>query len=486
MKALQLEWNFNWNSLNEKRSAALPLPLENLNDHPSRHQRILRRHIVDLEKTSKHLRHANEDLQTKILKLEEEVHILQNSVRIDEDRKEYDRITGNQVDHYVNTHKINEISGDDNADVKEKLIYIEEQQRANTENLMNMTLQLTNFDKLHMSMLELLENVESLENKVNKNFPEFRKEISKLEVQMTETTSKVSALKEDQSNIRASMKAIGVSVSNMKDKYDEEHKKLNYVMEDVDILKTSDTLQNSKLHNHILKAESQTVELNATKSTIHLVQELKTFEKEYKNIINKLPYDCNLVSGPSGVYLISPGEGEPIMAHCDDGWTMIQKREDGSVNFNRNWNDYSNGFGSATGEHWLGNRHLHALTRDNCTKLQINMRDIYGKYWQANYDDFRVADYTMGFKLVVDRYSGNASDALDYQNRMEFSTVDNDRDISNTHCASNYEGGWWFSHCQHANLNGRYNLGLTWFDSSRNEWIAVSHSEMKIKRRTVC
>lgn len=256
MKALQLEWNFNWNSLNEKRSAALPLPLENLNDHPSRHQRILRRHIVDLEKASKHLRHANEDLQTKILKLEEEVHILQNSVRIDEDRKEYDRITGNQVDHYLNTHKINEISGNDNADVKEKLIYIEEQQRANTENLMNMTLQLTNFDKLHMSMLELLENVESLENKVNKNFPEFRKEISKLEVQMTETTSKVSALKEDQSNIRASMKAIGVSVSNMKDKYDEEHKKLNYVMEDVDILKTSDTLQNSKLHNHILKVRA--------------------------------------------------------------------------------------------------------------------------------------------------------------------------------------------------------------------------------------
>jgi hypothetical protein len=114
------------------------------------------------------------------------------------------------------------------------------------------------------------------------------------------------------------------------------------------------------------------------------------------------------------------------------------------------------------------------------------MKDIYGKYWQATYDEFSVADYSMGFKLVVNNYSGNASDALDYQNHMEFSTVDNDRDISNTHCASNYEGGWWFSHCQHANLNGRYNLGLTWFDSSRNEWIAVSQSEMKVKQRENC
>lgn len=236
----------------------------------------------------------------------------------------------------------------------------------------------------------------------------------------------------------------------------------------------------------MLQAESSTIDLNSTKSTIHLVQELKTFEKEYKSIINKLPHDCGSVSGPNGIYLISPGDGEPIMASCHDGWTTIQKRYDGSVNFNRNWNEYSNGFGTATGEHWLGNRNIHYLTESNCTQLEINMKDIYGKYWQATYDDFRVADYSFGFKLIVDKYKGNASDALDYQNRMEFSTIDNDRDISNTHCASNYEGGWWFSHCQHANLNGRYNLGLTWFDSSRNEWIAVATSEMRVKKRENC
>lgn len=228
------------------------------------------------------------------------------------------------------------------------------------------------------------------------------------------------------------------------------------------------------------------MDLNATKSTIHLVQELKSFEKEYKSIVNKLPHDCASVSGPSGIYLISPGDGEPILAYCKDGWTTIQKRYDGTVDFNRNWNDYSNGFGSATGEQWLGNRNLYYLTKENCSRLEINMKDIYGKYWRASYDHFTVADYSMGFRLVVGNYSGNASDALDYQNHMEFSTVDNDRDISNTHCASNYEGGWWFSHCQHANLNGRYNLGLTWFDSSRNEWIAVSQSEMRLKKRDKC
>jgi hypothetical protein len=111
------------------------------------------------------------------------------------------------------------------------------------------------------------------------------------------------------------------------------------------------------------------------------------------------------------------------------------------------------------------------------------MVDIYGKSWLAEYKELSVGSREEGFRLLVGGYSGNASDALDYQNNMQFSTKDEDRDISNTHCAANYEGGWWFSHCQHANLNGRYNLGLTWFHADKNEWIAVAQSTMKIRPR---
>nr|XP_022907876.1 protein scabrous [Onthophagus taurus] len=487
MKALQIEWSQTFNALTSKKGSLPTL------DHPSRHQRTLRKHVVDVERTAKHLKRTNEALQTKILKLEEEMQILQNFVRMEDNKSfEFDRINGNEVNEYVKNHRLNEINNEDKDNnlnkrvINKRLNDLELQQRKTSNNIQNVTSQLSNFDKLHRSMLELLENIENIENKVNKNLPMFRKEISKLEVQTSEATSTISALKEDQDNVRSSMKAIASTVSTTKDRFDEDHKKINNLIEDFEVLRTSSDLQTSKLHDHILKTESSTKDVNATKSTITLVQQFQTFEKEYKNIINKLPFDCTSIQGPSGIYLISPGEGEPITAYCNEGWTTIQRRQDGSVNFNRNWNDYSNGFGTATGEFWIGNRHLHALTSENCTKLQINMRDIYGKHWQANYDEFQVGNYDTGFKLTVNKYSGNASDALDYQNRMEFSTVDNDRDISNTHCASNYEGGWWFSHCQHANLNGRYNLGLTWFDNSRNEWIAVASSEMRLKRRNVC
>ncbi|XP_060535071.1 protein scabrous [Cylas formicarius] len=352
--------------------------------------------------------------------------------------------------------------------------------------LANLTAQKIDVDKLRSSMLELLENVELVETKLDRTVPEFRKEISKVEVQVAQAAADVAAGAEERRNVRESLKAIGFSVSELQVKTSADREELRRVADHLVALEKATATQHSRLHDHILKEESELDAGNATKSTVRLVEELRSFESEYKSIVNKLPRDCGSVEGPSGVYLIAPGDAEPILARCDSGWTTVQKRYDGTVSFNRDWNDYGTGFGSATGEHWLGNRNLHRLTVDNCSALQVNMKDIYGGYWQATYSDFRVAGYEDGYRIAVGGYAGNASDAMDYQNRMEFSTVDNDRDISNTHCASNYEGGWWYSHCQHANLNGRYNLGLTWFDSARNEWIAVAESEMRVRRKDAC
>lgn len=53
-----------------------------------------------------------------------------------------------------------------------------------------------------MSMLELLESVESLESKVDNTVPEFRKEISRLEFNMAQLTSTVSIAREDQVGLR--------------------------------------------------------------------------------------------------------------------------------------------------------------------------------------------------------------------------------------------------------------------------------------------
>ncbi|XP_071795596.1 uncharacterized protein [Asterias amurensis] len=68
-----------------------------------------------------------------------------------------------------------------------------------------------------------------------------------------------------------------------------------------------------------------------------------------------------------GEYTIHPFQNdEGIKVFCDmtkhTGWIVFQRRYNGSVNFNRSWADYKDGFGSMDGEFWLGNEILHKLT----------------------------------------------------------------------------------------------------------------------------
>ena len=70
----------------------------------------------------------------------------------------------------------------------------------------------------------------------------------------------------------------------------------------------------------------------------------------------------------NGLYKIHKNiDGRTIQVYCDQttdsgGWTVIQKRMDGSENFYRNWTEYKLGFGQLHREHWLGNENIYLLT----------------------------------------------------------------------------------------------------------------------------
>ena len=56
----------------------------------------------------------------------------------------------------------------------------------------------------------------------------------------------------------------------------------------------------------------------------------------------------------NGIYKITV-KGRQLEAYCDmdhGGWTVIQYRFDGSVDFNRSYAEYQDGFGDVYGEHW--------------------------------------------------------------------------------------------------------------------------------------
>uniref|UniRef100_A0A8C6TN66 Fibrinogen like 2 n=1 Tax=Neogobius melanostomus TaxID=47308 RepID=A0A8C6TN66_9GOBI len=141
----------------------------------------------------------------------------------------------------------------------------------------------------------------------------------------------------------------------------------------------------------------------------------------------------------SGLYPVTPDtSGGNMLVLCDmavdgGGWTVLQRRLDGSVSFNRSWAEYRDGFGQLEGEFWLGNHLLHLLTRDRNMELRVELEDFQGVREHAHYQLFKVASERMRFKLSVDGYSGTAGDALrfstqyDHNNRA-FTTPDRDND----------------------------------------------------------
>ena len=89
----------------------------------------------------------------------------------------------------------------------------------------------------------------------------------------------------------------------------------------------------------------------------------------------------------------------------EEGWTVFQKRQDGSVDFFRGWNDYKNGFGNLNGEFWLGLDKIHRLTKTR-NSLRVDLEDTKEKTEYAEYAFFTVASERNKYNLSLGYYSG--------------------------------------------------------------------------------
>ncbi|ELU00149.1 hypothetical protein CAPTEDRAFT_116246, partial [Capitella teleta] len=132
------------------------------------------------------------------------------------------------------------------------------------------------------------------------------------------------------------------------------------------------------------------------------------------------------------------------------GWTVFQRRQDGSVDFYRTWAEYADGFGDLNGEHWLGNEMLSLITASKPHELRIDL----DKNEYAKYSNFRVSPALLKYRLLV---SGEC-DLFSYQSGALFSTRDQDNDASNArHTAQYQKSGFWFpDEYSNVNPNGLY------------------------------
>ena len=86
---------------------------------------------------------------------------------------------------------------------------------------------------------------------------------------------------------------------------------------------------------------------------------------------------------------------------------------EGEINFYRDYQSYSEGFGLLFHEFWLGNEDIYHISRRENYELRIDLEDFDGDIRQANYTAFTIGPAMDGYRLSVSGYSGDTGNSFD-------------------------------------------------------------------------
>ena len=201
---------------------------------------------------------------------------------------------------------------------------------------------------------------------------------------------------------------------------------------------------------------------------------------------------------PSAVYQMQcwcGGLWSTTSAFCDTktadgGWTVIQRRKDGSVDFNRPWSDYEKGFGDLNGEFWYGLKNMNCLTQTGQWEMRVDFEYENKLRSYLHYNVFKVGNATDEYPLTISGFTGiTPTDPFSTRSHsgMKFSTYDNDNDLKPIeNCAAQDDkakgnGGWWYTACWHINLNFKYNPAQYGSIYLAGIWYNPRWIEMKIR-----
>ncbi|XP_007442744.2 angiopoietin-2-like [Python bivittatus] len=352
-------------------------------------------------------------------------------------------------------------------------------------NLLNQTAEQTR--KLTDVEIQVLNQTSRLEIQVLEN----SLSTNKLEKQLLLQTHEISRLQERNSFLEKKVLA-------MESKREEELQGLRYekmemqklLSKQVDLVGHLEQRLGAALLNNTALQKQQTSLAETVKHLIDLVSHCNhisfTLPDEQK-VFKDCAAAYKLGFSTSGVYNLQlPNTTATVQVLCDmetsgGGWTVIQHRKDGSVDFQRTWKEYKQGFGSPPGEYWLGNDFIHLLTTENRYSLHIKLQDWENNEAYSVFEHFQVGSEEQNYRLYARRYGGTAGRTSSLSpSGTDFSTKDADNDRCACKCAQMASGGWWFDACGPSNLNGiyyppspatiRYN-GMKW-----HYWKGPSHS----------
>ncbi|XP_063416245.1 fibrinogen-like protein A [Mytilus trossulus] len=249
-------------------------------------------------------------------------------------------------------------------------------------------------------------------------------------------------------------------------------------------------LKNMAIYKDVVKMNKQLKNdikwiLEETRGEKEISRIVSLLKNDFKGICAKPAKDCTELkkyNEKSGIYKISQGNSV-LKVYCDmttdgGGWSIIQRHQDGIVDFQRTWAEYENGFGNVEGDYWLGNKHIHQMTSSGKYELRIDLKNTKNEKKYAVYKQFSLGDAASKYKLSIGSHSGNAGDSMKYHNGRVFSATDQDNDTTSSDCAKSY-GPWWHGDCCWSALNKTFSSNFYWYTFSNH---TAKTSIMMIRR----
>ncbi|XP_059422783.1 angiopoietin-2a [Carassius carassius] len=288
---------------------------------------------------------------------------------------------------------------------------------------------------------------------------------SKLEKEILQQIKEINKLNEKNSVLEKRVEKIeGKRNTELEDLKEEKEQLKKLVEKQTNIMKEMEQqLIQTSSDNSAMKQQQQEL-TNTVNNLIHTISVgSNSMMQDNPDQYNDCAAVFSVGNKESGVFTLTiPDTKQQFKAYCDmqtdgGGWTVIQKRFNGLVDFHQTWKNYTLGFGDILGEHWLGNEIISKLTQEKQYVLRIDLMDWEGNAAFSKYEQFSLDGEKQNYRIHLNGYSGTAGRTSSMgQPGSDFSTKDIDNDKCVCKCSQMLSGGWWFDACGPSNLNGVY------------------------------